>query len=355
MPQTQPQNTDPDVIQGKPKQPQQPNPAMQSWMGMAPGTTPGSNPMFNPQLPQAGYHSVASPQTQQGPTNAQIWSPLVNRMAGVPHQSEGDRQTQGGNGQGLTKDSLWNGMFAQGAKDVGNYNSENPALRQSQGSNAINQWTDPIHFHGSAPSGQTAAEGAIAAGPEHQTVQYAQPPGTPGHAASAADMLQYYKGGMGKHQVTPDQPGGASNGNGFGPPSSMFSGSRAEAPPATPAPSGTQGPAHEGSPLGSPQPGFNFHASAHPLLGQASWEGEPSKTNNPMFQMRGPVPSMSMESHHVLPGAGVQSPTSQTAQEPGVQNYDAQGRPSGVTRSKPLIDLPNMFRNYKMPYFPTRS
>lgn len=129
------------------------------------------------------------------------------------------------------------GLFAGGFKA----NMDPAAIKESQGATAQNQWEQPGHFPGSAPSGVSAPDAALAAGGGNQTApspfHMPTPLAGPGStdAANAANIQQ---------NLNLYQPGG------FKAPAAF-----PMVPPAvTPPPPRPTPPAA----LGSPRPGFSF-------------------------------------------------------------------------------------------------
>lgn len=113
---------------------------------------PMGSSMFNPQPEAAAFSGFPQTDTQpQGKTTAQVFDPLIQRMAGRSAMSPMNRNTMDGTGQGLTKPEAWNGMFNQGAKDL-----TPQQLASSQGATAMNQWANQKQAVPPAPGAPTA-------------------------------------------------------------------------------------------------------------------------------------------------------------------------------------------------------
>lgn len=141
--------------------------------------------------------------------------------------------------------NLGNPFGAEGLFHGGFRSQMSPeAIAKSQGGTAVNQWNDPMHFHGSAPSEVSNADAARAAsGQTNPVVPRAFPTPTEGPGGmktppALGSQFDFYR--------HPNAPLGApQTGASFGFPTPA---PNAPKPP-TPPPSG---------PLGSPQPGFRF-------------------------------------------------------------------------------------------------
>lgn len=268
------------------------------------GGTPQQGGMF--QHPGMTPEAGVSPTQIPGQSTAQVFSPLIQHMAGITHQAVGNRQTMGGNGMGLSTPQAWNGMFSQGAKDL-----SPQQLRASQGSTAMNQWADPQHFQGSMPSAQSPQDAAAMASPGMF------------HISDASRALT----GQSREPTTRDlvPPDNTTN---------PFANSRAESPTAasTPAPASTQGPSSF-SFATPPHPMFSFGSQSNQLGQTGANTTATHSASNPPTSMPRPNPT--------------DAPTMFGPPSPGIMNYFGQ-QPHGVGGANINVpDAIDTFKKYK--------